>query len=342
MRQSRGTPFKFGAFAVVMVVLTAVLIVVFGQFRGGSTNQYSAVFTDASSLQAGQSVRVSGVRIGTVRDISLTPEKEAVVTFDADRSVVLTTGTTAAVRYLNLVGDRYLELADAPGSTRTLPAGARIPADRTKPALDLDLLLGGLKPVIQGLNPEDVNALSNSLIQIMQGQGGTIESLLARTSSFTNAVADNSSVVEQLIDHLNTATATLAKDGDQFSATIDGLQRLISGLARDREPIGSAIDSLSIGTASLADLLAQARPPLTETINQLSRVAPNLDVKKDRLDTALQKAPHNFRKLLRIGAYGSFVNYYICSLALRVSDLQSQTAEFSVFKQQGGRCAEPS
>jgi phospholipid/cholesterol/gamma-HCH transport system substrate-binding protein len=333
---------KFGTFAVVMVSLTAFLFVIFGQYSGRSTDQYAAVFSDASSLRAGDSVRVSGIRIGSVEAVELTAAKTALVTFDADRSVVLTTGTTAAVRYLNLVGDRYLELADGPGSTKKMPPGSQIPTDRTKPALDLDLLLGGLKPVVQGLNPEEVNALSNSLIQIMQGQGGTIESLLSRTSSFTNAVADNGAVVEQLIDHLNTAMATLAKDGDKFSAAIDGLERLITGLSQQREPIGAAIESLSNGTASLADLLSEARPPLAETIGQLSRLAPNLDVKKDRLDTALQKAPDNFRKLIRIGSYGSFINYYICSIAVRVSDLQNQTAEFSVFKQQGGRCAEPS
>jgi phospholipid/cholesterol/gamma-HCH transport system substrate-binding protein len=342
MNRTRRNALKFGTFAAVMVLLTAFLFVMFSQYSARSTDQYSAIFSDASSLRAGDSVRVSGIRIGTVKDVELTAAKNALVTFDADRSVVLTTGTTAAVRYLNLIGDGYLELADGPGSTKKMPPGSQIPTDRTKPALDLDLLLGGLKPVIQGLNPEEVNALSNSLIQIMQGQGGTIESLLSRTSSFTNAVADNGAVVEQLIDHLNTAMATLAKDGDKFSAAIDGLERLITGLSQEREPIGAAIESLSNGTASLADLLSEARPPLAETIEQLSRLAPNLDVKKDRLDTALQKAPDNFRKLVRVGSYGSFINYYICSIAVRVSDLQNQTAEFSVFKQQGGRCAEPS
>lgn len=342
MNRARRNTLKFSIFAVVMAVLTAFLVVIFGQYSGRSTNQYSAIFTDASSLRSGDSVRVSGVRVGTVESVELTAAKVALVTFDADRSVMLTSGTTAAVRYLNLVGDRYLELADGPGSTRKMPPGAQISTDRTKSALDLDLLVGGLKPVIQGLDPEEVNTLSNSLIQIMQGQGGTVESLLSRTSSFTNAVADNGAVVEQLIDHLNTAMATLAKDGNKFSATIDGLERLITGLSQEREPIGAAIESLSNGTASLADLLSEARPPLAETVDQLGRLAPNLDVKKDRLDTALQKAPDNFRKLVRIGSYGSFINYYICSIAVRVSDLQNQTAEFSVFKQQGGRCAEPS
>ena len=95
------------------------------------------------------------------------------VDFDADPSVVLTTGTRAAVRYLNLVGDRYLELIDGP-VTRICHGVRRFRIERTQSALDLDLLLGGLKPVIRGLNPQDVNALSASLIQIFQGQGGTL------------------------------------------------------------------------------------------------------------------------------------------------------------------------
>lgn len=340
MNRNGGAVWKFGAFTVVMAVLTVCLVMVFGQYRGGSANEYTAVFTDASSLSPGDSVRVSGIRIGTVKAVDLRPEKDVVVTFDADRSIVLTTGTTAAVRYLNLVGDRYLELADGPGDTAIMQPGNEIPAERTVPALDLDLLLGGLKPVIQGLNPSDVNALSASLIQIMQGQGGTVESLFSQTSTFTNALADNGETVQSLIENLNVAMATLANDGDQFSATIDGLERLITGLSRDREPVGTAIDALSSGTASLVDLMSEARQPLAETVDQLSRLAPNLDVKKDRLDTALKKAPENYRKLVRLGAYGSFINYYICSIAVRVSDLDNKTAEFQVFHQQGGRCAE--
>ena len=120
----------------------------------------------------GQSVRVAGIRVGTVNGVSLRPDKKVVVKFDADRNVVLTDGTRAAVRYLNLVGDRYLELVDGPGSTKRLPAGGQIPVDHTAPALDLDLLLGGLKPVIQGLNAHDVNALTSALLQVFQGRAG--------------------------------------------------------------------------------------------------------------------------------------------------------------------------
>ncbi|WP_395310743.1 MCE family protein [Mycobacterium sp. AMU20-3851] len=340
MTGSRGTLLKFGTFAVVMVLLTGALFAVFSEVRTGSTSDYSAVFKDASRLKAGDSVRVAGIRVGTVEDVSLQSDGNVLVKFDADRTVALTSGTKAAVRYLNLVGDRYLELLDGPGSTHVQPAGAQIPVERTAPALDLDLLLGGLKPVIQGLNPQDVNALTASLIQIMQGQGGTIESLLSKTSSFSTELADNSQVVESLIDELRTVLDTLAKDGDRFSGAVDRIQQLVSGLHEDEDPIGTAITALDNGTASLADFLGNARKPLAGTIAEINRLATNIDAGKDSLDVSLQKAPENYRKAIRLGAYGGFIQYYICGVSVRASDLQGRTVVFPWIRQEEGRCSD--
>ena len=340
MTRPIGTLIKFTIFCVVMAMLTAFLFIIFGQVRTGSTHGYSAVFSDASRLKSGATVRVAGIRVGTVQDVSLRPDRKVLVTFDADRNIVLTTGTKAQIRYLNLVGDRYLELVDSPGSTKILPAGAQIPQDRTAPALDLDLLLGGLKPVIQGLNPQDVNALTASLIQVLQGQGGTLDSLFSKTSSFTNSLADNNQVIEQLIEDLKNTLDTLSKDGDDFSGAIDRLDKLIKGLSADRDPIGAAITSLDNGTASLTDLLGRARSPLAGTIGQLNRLAPLLDNDKDRLDASIQRAPDLYRKLARVGSYGSFFPYYICGIAFRASDLQGRTVQFPWIRQDTGRCAQ--
>jgi phospholipid/cholesterol/gamma-HCH transport system substrate-binding protein len=340
MTGSRGTLIKFTIFGVVMAMLTAFLFFIFGQVRTGATNGYSAVFKDASRLESGDTVRVAGIRVGTIKDVSLRPDRSVLVNFDADRNIVLTTGTKAEIRYLNLVGDRYLELVDTPGSTKILPVGSQIPEDRTAPALDLDLLLGGLKPVIRGLNPQDVNALSASLIQVLQGQGGTLDSLFSKSSSFTNSLADNNEVIEQLIEDLKNTLDTLSNDGDEFSGAIDRLDKLIKGLSADRDPIGEAITSLDNGTASLADLLGRARSPLAGTVAQLNRLAPLLDNDKDRLDASLQRAPDLYRKLARVGSYGSFFPYYICGIAFRASDLTGRTVQFPWIRQDTGRCAQ--
>jgi phospholipid/cholesterol/gamma-HCH transport system substrate-binding protein len=341
MTGSRGMLIKFGIFAVIMSLLTVFLFFTFGQYRTGSTNGYSAVFTDASRLKSGDTVRVAGIRVGTVKDVSLQADRKVLVGFDADRDIKLTNGTKAAIRYLNLTGDRFLDLVDGPGSTNLLPPGSQIPVDRTEPALDLDLLLSGLKPVIQGLNPQDVNALSQSLVQVFQGQEGNLDSLLAKTSSFTTTLADDNQTIEALIENLNSVLGTISKDGDKFAGAIERLEKLISGLTQDRDPIATAISSLDNGTASIADLLTEARPPLAGSVDQLSRLAPNLEGGKGHLDGALQRAPGNYRKLARIGAYGAFVQYYICELSIKVTDLQGRASFFPFVKQENGRCAEP-
>jgi phospholipid/cholesterol/gamma-HCH transport system substrate-binding protein len=334
----RGNFIKFGIFGVVMILLTAFLFATFAEVQTGSTNDYSAVFKDASRLEAGDTVRVAGIRVGTVRGVSLDADRRVVVSFDARRDIKLTGGTKAQIKYLNLVGDRYLELVDSPGSTKILPAGAQIPIDRTAPALDLDLLLNGLKPVIRGLNPQDVNALSASLLQILQGQGGTIESLFSRASSFSNALADNNQVIQQLIDELKTTLKTLSDDGDQFTEAIDKLEQLVSGLAKDRDPIGKAITALDNGTASLSDLLGQARPPLDGTVDQVKLLAGYLDADKATFDATLQRLPDIYRKLARVGSYGAFFPYYICGITFRASDLQGRTVQFPWIRQETGRC----
>jgi phospholipid/cholesterol/gamma-HCH transport system substrate-binding protein len=337
----RATLVKFGVFAVVMSVLTLFLFFTFGQYRTGAVTGYSAMFNDASRLKAGDSVRVAGVRVGTVNGVALQSDKKVVVKFDADRSIVLTDGTKAAVRYLNLVGDRYLDLVDGPGSTKRLPAGGQINVGHTAPALDLDLLLGGLKPLIHGLNPRDVNALSSALLEVFQGEGGTLQSLFNKSTSFTNTLADNDQTIERLIDNLNTVAATLNKDGGQFSGAIDRLERLVTGLANDRDTFGPAIDALSSGTVTLADLLGKARPPLSGTVEQLRKLAPNLDNDKDRLDAALQKAPRNYRKLVRLGVFGATIPYFLCQITIRGTDLSGKTVIAPWFRSDAQRCEEP-
>ena len=341
MRGLSATATKFGIFAAVMLMVTAVLFAIFGQVRGGPENRYSAVFDDVSSLKAGDSVRVAGVRVGTVSSVALQPDNTVVVGFGADRGIVLTAGTVAAVRYLNLVGDRYLELLEGPGSPDIAAPGSVIPTDRTEPALDLDLLLGGLKPVVQGLNPQAVNALTASLISILQGQEGDLESLFAKTSAFSTSLADNSRTVQEVIDNLNTVLATVAADGEKFSGTVGKLEELVTGLAADRDPIGEAITALDRGAASLTDLLTEGRPALAGAVDELARLAPILEDDHESLDLALQKAPANFRKLVRLGSYGSWINQYLCGMSLRVTDLQGRTAHFPWILQHTGRCAEP-
>lgn len=105
-----GTAIKLGAMSLVLLMFTALIIVVFGQMRFDRTTGYTAVFKNASGLRPGQFVRASGVEVGKVSEVTLLPGGDRVeVKFDVDRTLPLFQGSTASVRYLNLIGDRYLE-----------------------------------------------------------------------------------------------------------------------------------------------------------------------------------------------------------------------------------------
>ena len=98
----------------------------FGQVRFDRTTGYSAVFSSASGLRPGQFVRASGVEVGKVEDVTLIEGGSKVkVDFNVDRSLPLFDESRASIRYLNLIGDRYLDLSRGDSNTK-LAAGATI------------------------------------------------------------------------------------------------------------------------------------------------------------------------------------------------------------------------
>jgi len=144
---------------------------------------------------------------------------------------------------------------------------------------------------------------------------------LSHTTSFTNTLADNSQTVQELIDNLNTVVGTSTRRAPSSPEPSTAFRSWSARFSQDRDTIGTAITALDNGTASIADLLVRARPALAGTVDQLNRMAPLLGQGKNLIDISLQKLPNNYRKLRRLGSYGAWFPYYLCGLALRVSDL---------------------
>lgn len=340
----RATTVKFLAFTTVMVLIFAGLAIVFSQARFSSTDGYHAVFTNASGLKSGEKVRIAGVPVGTVKGVDVGSDNLAHVSFDVDTKYPLFESTRATVRYENLVGDRYLELleGEGEGSAERMSSGGTIPESQTAPALDLDLLLGGFKPLLRGLSAEQVNDLSGALLQVLQGQGGTLVSLLGSTSSFTSTLADRDKLIGDVITNLDTTLKTINDKGDQFSSTIDQLQQLVSGLAQDRDPIGEAVPRIATATDDLAQLLQGARPDLQSTIAHASDLATNLQNGQDDLNWVLERLPESYRKLIRAGSYGAFFQFYTCSVRFKFSGPDGKVLYLDnpiVPTQTTGRCA---
>ncbi|ORJ55709.1 MCE family protein [Mycobacterium simiae] len=319
MPSHRSMVIKVSIFTVTMLLVAAGLVVVFGDFRFGDENTYHATFIDASRLKAGQKVRISGVPVGSVTGIKLNSDNTVDVGFEIDSRYTLYSSTRAVIRYENLVGDRFLEITSGPGELRKLPPGGTINAQHTQPALDLDALLGGLKPVLKGLDADKVNTISGAVIELLQGQGGALSDVLANTSAFSTALGQRDQLIGDAITNLNTVLGTIDQKSAQFSASVDQLQQLITGLAKNKDSIAGAIPPLASTTTDLTELLQKSRRPLQGILENTRPLATELDNRKAEVDNDIEQLGEDYLRLAALGAYGSFFNIYFCSVTIKIN-----------------------
>ncbi len=339
-----GSAVKLGIVSLVLALITVSIVVVFAQMRFNRTNSYTAEFSNASGLKDGQFVRASGVEVGKVKKVRLIDAgRRAQVDFDVDRAIPLYQSTTAQIRYLNLFADRYLELTrgEGEGADRVLPPGGFIPLSRTSPALDLDALIGGFKPLLRALDPDKVNTIASAIISVFQGQGGTINDILDQTAQVTAHIAERDQAIGEVIKNLNVVLDTTVRHRKEFDQTVVNFERLISGLANHADPLAAGTADISNAAGTVAELLADNRALLHKEINYLQALQQPLVDHRDQLSDLIHKTPTALNLIGRsIGLYGDFVNFYVCDLTIKWNGLQpgGPVRTVRIWQQPTGRC----
>ena len=301
-------------FVLVTGIITAVLGISIASTGVPATAGYQAVFTDVAGVTVGSDVDIAGVRVGQVTAISVYHRNLALVGFSVQAGRPLPASVTATIRYLNLVGQRYIELGQGAGpADRMLSPGGTIPQSRTTPALNLTALFNGFQPLFQALSPGDVNQLSSDIIQVFQGESPNIAALVATVGSLTNALATKDQVIDQVIGNLNAVLRTITSRGNALATFVASLQELVSGLAANRQSVGTAISAIDSLTTATAGLLQVGRAPLHADITQLQRLATNLAANSPTVNTFLQDLPGKMADIARLASYGSWLNVFLCS-----------------------------
>ncbi len=317
MKGLRLTAVKFGTFVVVALLLLVLLVNTMHNGVNGKTTDYHALFTDVSGLRVGDDVKVAGVRVGRVEKIAV-DGKLAKVDFRLVASQPILANTQLVMRYQNLVGQRYLAMEQPADHRPAIAGGSTIPTSRTDPGFDLTELLNGFRPLFEVLQPADVNKLATSLVEVLQGEGGTVESLLSQTASLTTFVANRDQVIDSVLTNLTPVLNNLSGHGTQLSATIVSLKQLMQGLAADRQAIGSSVDAIGQLVGSTSDLLTQTQQPLVSSVQQLKTVAGTLDATSGKVVAAITAFQAAFGGLGRASSYQNAINIFVCSFSLAV------------------------
>ena len=322
---------KLVVFLVITVLVTYVLAVTISNQSFGSTHSYKADFTDVTGLNEGDDVRIAGVRVGSIESIKILKRRNdtsvAEVGFTVQKSRSLPVSISATMRYRNLVGQRYMDVEPvAGGSTKVMAPGSTIPLTQTKPAVDLTVLFQGFQPLVQGLDPTQINQLSYEVIQTLQGEGGALASLLSNLAGLTNALADKDQVIGSVIDNLSSVLKAVGERDSELSNLIIQLKNFVSGLAADRYTIGNSIDGINNLATSTAGLLTQIRAPLKTDVKDLTGLATNLNKNSGTIQYILDNLAPTVGGLIRTAQYGSWFNFYLCSLSGSVTAGSGTTA----------------
>jgi phospholipid/cholesterol/gamma-HCH transport system substrate-binding protein len=339
MRRSlTGTLWRVGIFLAVCTLGIVAIIGIFGQLRFHPEKTYNAVFSSVSGLKNGNFVRIAGVEVGKVRHITIRDDTTVNVEFATDTSVVLTEGTRAVIKYQNVVGDRFMALEEGAGGVKPLQPGQTIPVERTRPALDLNALIGGFRPLLRALDPDQANTLTRQLIDVFQGQGPTINSFLAQTASLTSTLADRDQLIGDVIKNLDVLLGTLGDESKGLDSAVDSVAQLVQGLTERKEDVRNGVAYIDAAAGSIEDLLSQARPPLKNTVHQLDRAAGIIVADHDYVEKLLDGLPDKYRLLNRQGLFGDYFSFYLCDLVLKLNGKGGQPVYVKLAGQSTGRC----
>ncbi|SDU60250.1 MCE family protein [Gordonia westfalica] len=309
---------KLIIFAVVTVVTTSLLALTIANAGGDGGAEFKAVFSDATLLNAGDDVRIAGVRVGQVKKVEVYDRNRAMVSFNVDRDR-LPDGTQLYIRYRNLTGLRYLGLERGAGDpSQTVPQGHTFGLEPgstdTHPPVNLTELFNGFRPLFQQLSAEDVNKLTEQIIAIFDGQGGSITRLVSDTADLTNAIADKDKVIGELIGNLTKVLDTVNRNDEQFTSLLDNTEKLVTGLAGQRGSVGSAITSVSGLTSVTANILGATRPSIQGDIAGLKSLADQINKRDADIEETLTNLPIKAQKIGRAATFGSWFQFYLCGI----------------------------
>ncbi|WP_280242887.1 MCE family protein [Nocardia abscessus] len=312
----------FSIFAIVSVLVTVVVWNTLARIVSGDTYTYSATFSDVLGLHEGDDVRMAGVRVGKVekierdRDANL-KKSVAKVTFVVQRDQTIYSDTKALVRYQNLIGQRYVALA--PGKTPNpapLKNNGSIPIDRTEPSFDVSGLLNGFQPLFQVLQPEQVNRLSETFIQALQGDGVSLSAFIVQAAQLATDFQRRDAILSDVITNLSGVMSGLAKRGDELETLVTQTRALIGGLYEQGQSLLSSTEQIASATTSLVGMMDQIQPSLRTAQNSTSAALTLLIDNGAKLDQAAIDLPNVLSAAGRHTSEGGYANAYLCGLDL--------------------------
>ncbi|WP_067435961.1 MlaD family protein [Nocardioides jensenii] len=309
---------KFGIFSLISILLFIALYNTMTNKVDGDTKTLYAEFTNISGLRTGDDVRISGVKVGRVEGVEVKDNRTAQVEFTVQDSQKVSDTTRVVMRYQNLLGQKYLALTPGAQPGKRLEDGDKIGLNRTRPGFDLTALLNGFEPLFNVLSPKDLNTLATNIVSVLQGESGSVESLLSETAELTTFLADKDQVFGEVVENLTPVIDNLAANSDEFDTALVELRELATELNKGSGQFFGALDNIGTNLDSTTSLVNDLRPTIAADIRSLRRLGATIGRGTPVIENALDALPQLVGAFVRSQSYGSHLQVYPCSFGIKL------------------------
>jgi phospholipid/cholesterol/gamma-HCH transport system substrate-binding protein len=310
---------------VGVVGIAAIAMLLVAAFRAedlplvGGGDTYYAAFSEAGGLEVDDEVRVAGVRVGKVRDISLRGD-EVLVEFVVDRGTDLGRQTGADIRIKTLLGSMYLALDPAGGGE--LEPDSEIPVERTTAPYDVVEAFSGLASTTDRIDVDQLSTSLDTLTGLMDGTPKELRGTLKGLSRLSRNVAARDQQINTLLQNAEKVSGVLADRDEELTKLFRDGDRLIRAVYARREAVSRLLDSTRQLSQELTTLIRQSRADLKPALRQLDQVLDVLVKNQENLDESLRQMGPFYRVFANVLGNGPWFDTYVQNLVVPAPEVR--------------------
>lgn len=308
------TAIKFGLFVAVCLLFTVYLASTIGNTtigglvgRGPDTYTLAATFDDVTGLLVDDNVKVAGVPVGKVTGVEV-EEGQAVVRMEIDSDHRLPSDSAAAVRWRNLIGQRYVYLF--PGDAPTTFEDGDVVTETTS-VIDLGELFNRLGPVVATIDESKVNEFLETVTSALEGNEADVSQALDDLAFVVKGLGERDEAIVSLIENLEVVSRTIADRDAQIETMLDNLAALARTFSDNTALLDTAIVEMGSFNRDLSFILDTNREELDRIVANLDNTLNTVESELGPLQQALDRLDENGRAAFLSSRHGEFLNQTI-------------------------------
>ncbi len=257
----------------------------------------------AGGIYSHAAVTYRGVEVGKVTALHLHPSN-VVVDLAINHGVEIPTNVHASVKELTAAAEQYMDLVPPPAGSATVATGrAAVPASSVTYLKAGALITGGSVPtsvgtllntlntLVNSLHANDLNTISTSLAQGLQGAGGDLRSIITDSQTLLQALYEAVPGTIQAVNAGNTVLQSLANTSENLQTFSAGLNSLSTTIKQSNSDLIALLQNGNVGAGAFNGLLSNTNAATVGVINGFSATAGLANARQGAVQAFFQVLP---------------------------------------------------